>query len=313
MTDYKFLYTADIHGNKYQYPAAFEKAKELSLDAVVFGGDLSPKMKEKEDGTIQNYSSMESMLNSQKEFYDWVIPEFEKFTKETGIEIYAMLGNDDFKTNEQILKKASEQGKFKLLHENSYKLNDYVNIVGNSYVNLTPFMIKDWEMWDLNSDTLENNLHNLLIGRLSNKKGFSEIDFKKIDPEKNSLEEYLSNNIKNLSEPEKTIHVFHAPPYKTNLDVLSNGLNVGSRAIKKYFEKQGGLLGLHGHIHESIDMSGKYTDKIGNTPVASPGNHPYDHPGNHGKYNKKLHGLLISLNGTEIENIERELINYKEK
>lgn len=311
MADYKFLYTADVHGNKYQYLAAFEKAKELNLDAVVFGGDLAPKMKEKEDGTIQSYSSMESMLKAQKEFYNWMVPEFEKFTKETGIDVYAMLGNDDFKSNEKMLKKASEQGKFKLLNGNSYKINNKVDIVGNSYVDLTPFKIKDWEMWDLSSDTVADNLYNDLHGYLSNNNEFSEIDFKKIDPKENSLEKYLSNRIKNLSDPQKTIYVFHAPPYKTNLDLLPNGVNAGSKAIKKYFEEQGGLLGLHGHIHEAVDSSGKYIDKIRDTTVASPGNHPYDHEGNKGKYNKKLNALLISLNGKEVENIERKPINYE--
>lgn len=313
MIDYKFLYTADTHGNRFQYLAALKKAKELGLDAVIFGGDLAPKMKEKENGTIQNYSDGESMLKAQKEFYNWMISEFEKFTKETGVDIFAMLGNDDFKVNESILKKASEQGKFKLLHENSYKLNNSVNIVGNSYVDLTPFRIKDWEKWDLNSDTVEDNLHNNLQGYLSNNNGFSEIDFRKINPKENSLEKHLFNKIRKLSNPEKTIYAFHAPPYKTNLDILRNGSNVGSKAIRKYFEEQGGLLGLHGHIHETVDVSGKYTDKIGNTFIASSGNHPYTYSGKKGKYDKKLHALLVSLDGKKIENIERKIIRYNQK
>ena len=41
-----------------------------------------------------------------------------EYTPEVGIP------GTDFKANEKILKQASEQGKFKLLHEKSYKINN---------------------------------------------------------------------------------------------------------------------------------------------------------------------------------------------
>ncbi|MBI4763193.1 MAG: metallophosphoesterase [Deltaproteobacteria bacterium] len=57
---------------------------------------------------------------------------------------------------------------------------------------------------------------------------------------------------------EKTIFLFHAPPFQTRLDHLYEGRPFGSRAIRRYIERYQPLLTLHGHIHESPYQSGNY-------------------------------------------------------
>ena len=74
---------------------------------------------------------------------------------------------------------------------------------------------------------------------------------------------------------DKSIFLFHAPPYKTKLDraALDNqkidhvplDVHVGSIAIKRFIENQKPLLTLHGHIHESAEITGSWKDRIGNT------------------------------------------------
>ena len=73
--------------------------------------------------------------------------------------------------------------------------------------------------------------------------------------------------------PDKTIYVFHSPPNDTNLDQIQTNIHVGSYAIREFIEKHQPFLTLHGHIHETVDVSGQFTDKIGNTICMAPGNH----------------------------------------
>jgi Icc-related predicted phosphoesterase len=63
----------------------------------------------------------------------------------------------------------------------------------------------------------------------------------------------------------------HSPPFRTNLDRLFDGRWIGSRAIRDFVEKYQPYLTLHGHIHESSEISGTYLDRIGKTTCINPG------------------------------------------
>lgn len=69
------------------------------------------------------------------------------------------------------------------------------------------------------------------------------------------------------------IAVIHQPPFGSELDRLSSGKHVGSKAVRDFIERSGALICLTGHIHESIG-----TDTIGRTTVVNPG------PARQGRY-----------------------------
>jgi len=50
-----------------------------------------------------------------------------------------------------------------------------------------------------------------------------------------------------------------------------NGDKVGSNAIHAFIKAKQPLLTLHGHIHESPDVSGKWFSKLGKTLCTQPG------------------------------------------
>lgn len=60
--------------------------------------------------------------------------------------------------------------------------------------------------------------------------------------------------------------IAHHPPKDTALDVIANGVHVGSHAVRAIIEKTQPLLVLSGHIHESFAV-----DTIGSTTVINPG------------------------------------------
>ncbi len=172
--------------------------------------------------------------NGQRFFLEsYLVPRLIEFRKHFKKPVYLMMGNDDFSSNVRILKKAGRAKVLRLLHSRFYRL-DGLNIAGYPFVNPTPFLLKDWEKTE---EKIERDL------------------------------EKLSENI----DPKRTIYVFHAPPYGTKLDMLYNGEHKGSKAIRNFIEEKQPLLCLHGHIHESPEVSGVIRQKIGRTVCVNPG------------------------------------------
>jgi len=89
-------------------------------------------------------------------------------------------------------------------------------------------------------------------------------EIRSVEKENGTISEDL-NKLKVLSIPKNTIYVIHAPPFNTNLDIVTKGQHVGSKAVRKFIEGEQPLLALHGHIHESPEMSGSWNDKIKKT------------------------------------------------
>lgn len=77
----------------------------------------------------------------------------------------------------------------------------------------------------------------------------------------------------------RTVYLFHSPPYNTCADLTDKGKHVGSVAIRQFIETYQPYLTLHGHIHETVEMSGSFFEKIGTSFVATSGNDPLYHRG----------------------------------
>ncbi len=172
--------------------------------------------------------------SGQKFFLDtYLVPRLREFRKHFKKPVFIMMGNDDFESNFRILKRLGRQKVICILHNRFYRMHGF-NIAGYPFVNPTPFLLKDWE----------------------------------------KTEEEIERDLEKLSEKidtEKTIYVFHAPPYGTKLDMLHSREHKGSKAIRKFIEEKQPLLCLHGHIHESRDVSGVIKQKIGKTICVNPG------------------------------------------
>ena len=267
---FKILYTADLHGNEEFYKRLLKKAENENVNVITIGGDLCPR----EGDTIQ-----EKIVN-QKIFLEKVmIPLFKGFKKKNkNVKIYAIMGNDDFRINLKILENAEKNKILKSIHKKSVKLNKNFNIAGYSFVNPTPFRLKDWEKPDFDNVKIPMQL-------------FLE-EIRSIGKGNGTIQEDLTK-LKKLSNPKKTFYVIHAPPFNTKLDIITTGAHVGSKSIRKFIEKEQPPLTLHGHIHESPQMSGSWKDKIGNTISINVGSsYPED----------KLNCVVINLDN--LDNIE---------
>jgi len=172
--------------------------------------------------------------NGQKFFLEsYLVPRLREFGEHFGKPVFIMMGNDDFSSNFRILRKAGRDKIVRILHNRFHRIGGF-NVAGYPFVNPTPFLLKDWE----------------------------------------KTEEEIAKDLEKLSKkinPKKTVYIFHAPPYGTKLDMLHNKEHKGSEAIRNFIEKNQPLLSLHGHIHESPEISGTIRQKIGETLCVNPG------------------------------------------
>lgn len=184
-------------------------------------------------GDITPSGPMGMSIPAQRGFLEsYLVPLLRDFSKGAGKPVFIMMGNDDFSVNLGLLENAERQGLLNLMHMRLLKLGGFI-VGGYSCVNPIPFFIKDWE---------------------------------REEPEiARDLEALRTEN------PRKTVYVFHAPPHGTSLDVLYSGEHIGSTAVKEFIRREGPLLSLHGHVHESPEMSGSMTDRVGRALCINPG------------------------------------------
>lgn len=252
------VYTSDLHGNKEHYSELFELAEDRRAQAVIIGGDMLPI-----GGSFQ-YSLVE-----QKDFiFSFLEPEIKGFlSKAPQATIYAMLGNDDWGASNTHLKNLEGEGILHLLHGRRHRLGDGYELIGYAHVPPTPFIIKDGERRDLQTDSTEQQ-HCTACCSLEEK--ITVVDPRLYFARRKSIEEELEK-LPTAREPDSAVYVMHSPPFRTTLDRLFDGRWIGSRAIRAFIETQQPYLTLHGHIHESSELSGQYWDRIGKTICINPG------------------------------------------
>jgi Icc-related predicted phosphoesterase len=124
----------------------------------------------------------------------------------------------------------------------------------------------DWDEWPELLKKYEGELYSFINLKQKQVGDYNIAGFSSEDSEK---------ELTSIAIPENTICVFHTPPYNTVLDMINSKRHVGSEEIRAFIEQKQPLLTLHGHIHETVDVSGKFYQTIGRTTCASVGN--YDH------------------------------------
>lgn len=182
------------------------------------------------------------------------------------IRCFVIMGNDDPRIFEKIISGYDDQEKITYVNQRCVEFGD-LNVCGYSFISPTPFQLKDWEKYDVSRF--------IDVGAVSPEKGTRTVEVKKNVKKYDTIKKDL-DTLKGKSQPDKTIYLFHSPPYETDLDRadldgkeidhVPMDVHVGSIAIKKFIQNEQPLLTLHGHVHETIDITGKWMCKIGDTP-----------------------------------------------
>ena len=245
------LYTSDLHGHEPLYREALDVARHYRVRAIILGGDLAPHADPPE----------------QAKFYrSFLLPLFREYFAEPGsADVTYIFGNDDWKTSGDLLLTAGLE-RLHDAHGRILPFLDGTHLAGLASVPITPFGMKDWDRWEegLSPQARMEGVRSAPGGRLA------PFDFRGREQEE-SLARELQAIEAAIPTGARLICVFHGPPHGTACDQVAPGAHVGSREVRAFLERVQPALSLHGHIHESPRVSGKFADHVGRTICVNPG------------------------------------------
>ena len=252
------IFCSDLHGSVQRYNELFRIIREEEPDAVFLGGDLLP-------GAVQIFSSDSLHADFVREYLEVELARIRDAQPLSYPEIFLILGNDDGRFKEAEFMAADERGLWHYAHDRKIDMGSY-QVYGYSFTPPSPFRLKDWEKYDVSRYAdpgcvhPEDGIHTVAVTEHESR--YSTI---REDLEILTADEDLS----------QSIMLFHAPPYGTHLDRAALGgrkidhvpldVHVGSIAIQRFIKSRQPRITLHGHVHESSRITGKWMDRIGST------------------------------------------------
>lgn len=199
---------------------------------------------------------------------DYLIPAFRRTRDTLGSaypRIFLILGNDDPRSQEGLFQTASADGLWHYVHGQKFALGGFA-VYGYACVPPTPFLLKDWECYDVS--------RYVPPGSVSPEEGL-----RTVATDENALKwRTIQRELKALAADDsldRAVFLFHTPPYDTALDRAAlDGrvyehvpldVHVGSIAVRRFIEQRQPLIALHGHVHESARLTGEWKIRLGKT------------------------------------------------
>lgn len=253
------FFVSDLHGKVDRYQKLFKVIADDKPDLVLLGGDLLPT----------GLSSLSSLDVKHQDFVNgYLAYEFGKLREQIGDSyprVLLILGNDDGRVVESSILDAATTGVWTYIHNRKVTVGQFP-IYGYSFVPPTPFLLKDWERYDVS--------RYVDPGCISPEDGFLTVPMTEQERRYSTIQEDLEKLADN-DAMQNAIFLVHTPPYHTNLDRAAlDGrmidhvpfdVNIGSIALQRFIEQRQPLLTLHGHVHESARLTGSWSDQSGRT------------------------------------------------
>jgi uncharacterized protein len=251
-------FVSDLHGKFEKYLSLFDQIRSGKPDVVLFGGDIFPHH------SLRRHKDFEHINDF---LHDFLIAEFIKLRNQMGErypKVFLILGNDDARIEEQPIIEAEKYGIWKYLHMRKETYGDF-DFYGYAYVPPTPFLLKDWERYDVSRFVDPGCVH-------------PTEGYRSVEPDEDIEYITIQQHLERLSlkaDFTKSVFLFHSPPYNTLLDRAAlDGVqfehvpvdvHVGSISIQRFIETLQPHITLHGHIHESTRLTGSWKQQIGKT------------------------------------------------
>jgi Icc-related predicted phosphoesterase len=253
------LFASDLHGHAERYRKLWRAIEADRPAAVFLGGDLLP----------HPMAGLSSLDPAHEDFVNGFLAEgFGRVRERLGKfypQVYLILGNDDGLFEEAAFLDVAASGLWRYAHDRRFSLSAY-KVFGYAYVPPTPFMLKDWERYDVS--------RYVPPGCVSPERGLRSVERPANEVRYSTIQKDL-DALAGEDSLEQAIFLFHGPPHETTLDRAANDgksvdyvpldLNVGSIALRRFIEQRQPLATLHGHIHESVRLTGSWRDRIGRT------------------------------------------------
>ncbi len=304
------FFVSDLHGRIRRYQKLFERIASERPQIVLLGGDLLPRMSYRQwvaprppdpppTGAAPPARGGTPSGGEPADFLDdFLIPELRRLAGVLGSDyprLLLILGNDDPRAEEAAFLREETRTLWTYLHDRRVEIGAF-RFYGYACVPPTPFLLKDWERYDVSRFVDP--------GCVSPEEGRRSIPVPDRDIRHSTLADDLSN-LAGEDDLSDAIFLFHSPPYQTTLDRAAlDGkrvdhvpldVHIGSIAIRRFIEERQPRITLHGHAHESARLTGAWRDRIGRTHLFSAA---HDGP--------EL--ALVRFNADEPERATRELV-----
>lgn len=250
----KLCFASDLHGREPLYDELTSLVAAQRPELIILGGDLFV------DGDIDD------PISTQVAYVDSVfIPRIDAWKRDAGLDVACILGNHDWACTAERLHDHTRAGRLHFLNDDRVHLIRGVPFTGFSLTPPTPYWVKDFERLDRRGDaTPETGGMVWNIERRSPEQVDAAPHFNRRLPLDEELARFPDNS--------DAIFVCHAPPYDTALDRLPHiPYPVGSRAVRDFIERRQPPLCLHGHIHESPQVTGRCVHLLGKSLCVNPG------------------------------------------
>ncbi|HSQ17519.1 MAG TPA: metallophosphoesterase [Anaerolineales bacterium] len=252
-----WFFVSDLHGHLSKYGKLWQLILSERPAAVLMGGDLLP-----------GGPSTES-AKAGKGFIDSVLVNgFERVKKQLSTaypQVLLILGNDDLRAEEIAMAQAESLGLWNYMHYRKVEIGAY-SVYGYACVPPTPFLLKDWERYDVSRFVDP--------GCISPEDGWRSFPISENEIRHGTIQADLARLVSD-GDLSQSIFLFHAPPHGTALDraaldgrVIDSvplDVHVGSIAIRRFIMGRQPRVTLHGHIHESARLTGSWRERLGQT------------------------------------------------
>lgn len=262
-----WFFASDLHGETGRYLKLFRVIGDERPAAVLLGGDLLPR----------GVAALRGHGRAQPDFVrDFLVARLDRLRAHLGPaypRVLVILGNDDPRVEEQSFTEGAEHGVWEYIQQCRASVGEY-DVYGYACVPPTPFLLKDWERYDVS--------RHVDPGCVSPEEGHRTVPVADHQIRYGTIQDDLVRLFGGRGL-ERAVCLFHAPPYNTSLDRAAlDGLmvehapldvHVGSVAIRRFIEERQPLVTLHGHIHESARLTGSWREQVGRTHCFSAAHH----------------------------------------
>ncbi len=257
------FFVTDLHGRADRYRKLADRIRREHPAAVFMGGDLLTHVPR---ARVARGDSDDDFID------DFLAGDLRRLRQELGPaypSIFIIMGNDDPRVVEEAFQRQAEAGLWYYMHNRKRAWHRFT-VYGYACVPPTPFLLKDWERYDVS--------RYVDPGCVSPEEGFRSVPVREGEIRFGTIERDL-RLLAGQDDMENAIFLFHSPPYRTALDRAAlDGMqverapldvHVGSVAVRKFIEQRQPRITLHGHIHESARLTGRWREVMGRTHALS--------------------------------------------
>ena len=252
----RICFTSDLHGDAALYEQLDELLRTEPLDLLILGGDLLADG-DRADPLGTQVACLRHELMPRVDAWRTAAPH---------LIVACIAGNHEWACTYTALQDYHADGRIVLLDHRRAWQHAGLALLGYSSTPPTPHWVKDFERLDLPEDPLPT-FEGVLWD--PSQQCARAVDLATCFRGRPSMAQELESAPR---VPSPWILVSHAPPFDCKLDHLAKIPHpIGSRAVRRFIEQRQPLCSLHGHIHDSPNVTGAYSDRIGATLCINPG------------------------------------------